>query len=65
MCPECALAAQGYSEDSIYWHPGEARLHRGDLFGVTTLKGKRIRKSATGKMRAEARDKLKELHLRA
>jgi integrase len=54
-------ARRGYGEDSIYWHEAKSRYVGAISLGYD-LKGKRIRKSVTGKTKAEVRDKLKELH---
>jgi integrase len=56
------LAAwRGYGEDSIYWHAAKGRYVGAISLGYGP-KGKRIRKSVTGKTKAQVRDKLKELH---
>jgi integrase len=54
-------ARRGYGEDSIYWHAAKERYVGAISLGYDP-KGKRIRKSVTGKTKAEVRDKLKELH---
>ena len=54
-------ARRGYGEDSIYWHEAKGRYVGAISLGYDP-KGKRIRKSVTGKTKAEVRDKLKELH---
>jgi len=54
-------ARRGYGEDSIYWHEPKSRYVGAISLGYDP-KGKRIRKSVTGKTKAEVRDKLKELH---
>src|SRR6478672_9535998 len=54
-------ARRGYGEDSIYWHVAKSRYVGAISLGYDP-KGKRIRKSVTGKTKAEVRDKLKELH---
>jgi integrase len=54
-------ARRGYGEDSIYWHAAKGRYVGAISLGYDP-KGKRIRKSVTGKTKAEVRDKLKELH---
>lgn len=52
---------RGYGEDSIYWH-GAKRRYVGVISRGYNSAGKRIRKSVTGKTKAEVRDKLKDLH---
>jgi integrase len=52
---------RGYGEDSIYWHAAKGRYVGAISLGYDP-RGTRIRKSATGKTKAEVRDKLKELH---
>ena len=54
-------ARRGYGEDSIYWHASKSRYVGAVSLGYDR-KGQRIRKSVTGKTKAEVRDKLKELH---
>ena len=54
-------ARRGFGEDSIYWHAAKGRYVGAISLGYDP-KGKRIRKSVTGKTKAEVRDKLKELH---
>jgi integrase len=54
-------ARRGYGEDSIYWHAVKGRYVGAISLGYGPT-GKRIRKSVTGKTKAEVRDKLKELH---
>jgi hypothetical protein len=54
-------ARRGYGEDSIYWHEAKDRYVGAISLGCDP-KGKRIRKSVTGKTKAEVRDKLKEVH---
>ena len=54
-------ARRGYGEDSIYWHAVKGRYVGAISLGYDP-KGKRLRKSVTGKTKAEVRDKLKELH---
>jgi hypothetical protein len=54
-------ARRGFGEDSIYWHEAKGRYVGAISLGYGP-KGKRIRKSVTGKTKAEVRDKLKELH---
>ena len=54
-------ARRAYGEDSIYWHEAKGR-YIGAISLAYDPKGKRIRKSVTGKTKAEVRDKLKELH---
>jgi integrase len=54
-------ARRGYGEDSIFWHAAKGR-YVGTISLGYDPKGKRIRKSVTGKTKAEVRDKLKELH---
>jgi integrase len=54
-------ARRGYGEDSIYWHAAKGRYVGAISLGYDP-KGKRLRKSVTGKTKAEVRDKLKELH---
>ena len=54
-------ARRGFGEDSIYWHAAKDRYVGAISLGYDP-KGKRIRKSVTGKTKAEVRDKLKELH---
>src|SRR5262249_35130737 len=54
-------ARRGYGEDSIYWHAAKGRYVGAVSLGYDP-KGKRVRKSVTGKTKAEVRDKLKELH---
>jgi integrase len=54
-------ARRGYGEDSVYWHVAKERYVGAISLGYDP-KGKRIRKSVTGKTKAEVRDKLKELH---
>jgi hypothetical protein len=54
-------ARRGYGEDSIYWHAAKERYVGAISLGYDP-KGKRIRKSVTGKTKAEVKDKLKELH---
>ena len=54
-------ARRGYGEDSIYWHEAKGRYVGAISLGYDTT-GKRIRKSVTGKTKAEVRDKLKALH---
>jgi integrase len=54
-------ARRGYGEDSIFWHAAKGRSVGTISLGYDP-KGKRIRKSVTGKTKAEVRDKLKELH---
>jgi len=54
-------ARRGYGEDSIYWHAAKGRYVGAISLGYDP-KGKRSRKSVTGKTKAEVRDKLRELH---
>src|SRR6516225_11089606 len=54
-------ARRGYGEDSIYWHAAKGRYVGAISMGYDTT-GKRVRKSVTGKTKAEVRDKLKALH---
>lgn len=54
-------ARRGYGEDSIYWHEAKGRYVGAISLGYDA-KGKRIRRSVTGKTKVEVRNKLKELH---
>jgi integrase len=54
-------ARRGYGEDSIYWHEAKGRYVGAISLGYDP-KGKRVRKSVTGKTKAEVRDKLRALH---
>jgi hypothetical protein len=54
-------ARRGYGDDSTYWHATKGRYVGAISLGYDP-KGKRIRKSVTGKTKAEVKDKLKELH---
>jgi integrase len=54
-------ARRGYGEDSIYWHVAKGRYVGAISLGYDPA-GKRIRKSVTGRTKAEVRDKLKDLH---
>jgi integrase len=54
-------ARRGFGDDSIYWHAAKSRYVGAISLGFDP-KGKRIRKTVTGKTKVEVKDKLRALH---
>ncbi len=56
-----AKQRRGKGEDAFYWAPSKERYIASVSLGYTPA-GKRIRKSVTGRTKAEVRLKLRQLH---